>query len=152
MNSKDLIVKKITFPEIKNYWIEVDHFKEPNKKVIEVITSLGHLKNTLEQPRRQSYGLFLRERLIGVTKLVEWENEFVRYRTLNIRKEFRGSDLGWSLLMEAYSDGWQQRNLFGWVRRSHYDWSRSKGFVELDGIWNEDHIAMVLKKENIIKK
>jgi len=136
-------VEHIDFETLKNYWIEVDHFKDPNKRIVEVIKYLGPHTTPFINPRRIAYGLYDSDRLIGATQIVQWTNSHVRYRTLNIRKEYRGQDLGWYLLNTAYKQDWQGRGkLFGWIRDSHYTWAKSHDFTELDHTWTENHIAM----------
>jgi N-acetylglutamate synthase-like GNAT family acetyltransferase len=125
-----LKVKNISFSTIKEYWIEVEHFAEPNKIYVQIPRTLGHL--------------YAEERLIGVTQLIEWAPGVVRYRTINIREEYRGKDLGYYLLKTALAEDWSSfQYLFGWVRKSHYEWSLRHGFREFDGIWSNDHIAMI---------
>lgn len=140
---KNIIVKPIEFETIKQYWIEVDHFKDPNKRIEEIIKTLGpHITQELN-PRRIAYGLFNNDMLIGATQLVHWSDNLIRYRTINIRSEYRGKDLGWYLLETAWNLDWiGQGNLFGWVRDTHYDWAIKHNFTEMDKHWTGDHIAM----------
>jgi len=136
-------IKEIDFETLKNYWIEVDHFKDPNKRIVEVIRSLGPHITTYSDPRRIAYGLYSGNTLIGATQLVQWSDTHVRYRTLNVREQFRGQDLGWYLLSSAYEKDWKGRGkLFGWIRNTHYPWAKKHGFVDLDSKWTDDHIAM----------
>jgi len=65
-------IKRIHFEELKRYWIEVDHFKKPGKKIREVVRILGPFECTIDDPRRESYGLFDDGKIIGVTHLVQW--------------------------------------------------------------------------------
>jgi hypothetical protein len=141
-------VNRISFDEIKSYWIEVDHFGNPNKKIREVVRRLGAHESTVEEPRRFSYGLFDSGRLIGVTHLVEWSNDWLRYRTINVRKSYRGRDLGWFLLCAALDMDWRDwkkpdKHLFGWVKRDHLAWSEAHGFKPADDRWHDDHIAVI---------
>lgn len=141
-----MIVKEITFETIKQYWIEVNHFNDPNKKIVEIIKKLGPYSTTYSDPRRISYGLFDKDRLIGVTHLVQWTENQVRYRTLNVRKEYRGNNLGWFLLENSYKKDWQGcGNLFGWIRDTHYNWAKLHNFIEVDYQWHDKHIAMERK-------
>ena len=136
-------VKQIDFNTLKNYWIEVDHFKDPNKRIVEVIKYLGPHTTTYSDPKRIAYGLYNNETLIGATQLVQWSPTHVRYRTLNIREEYRGQDLGWYLVSAAWQQAWQGNGkLFGWVRNTHYNWATAHKFTELDTAWTDDHIAM----------
>lgn len=136
-------VKHIDFETIKNYWIEVDHFKDPNKRIVEVIKYLGPHTTPYDNPKRISYGLYDTDKLIGATQLVQWNETHVRYRTLNIRKEYRGQGLGWKLLETAYKTDWQgQGKLFGWIRNTHHRWAVSHGFIEIDSEWYDNHIGM----------
>lgn len=141
-----MIAKQIEFETLKNYWIEVDHFKDPNKRIVEVIRHLGPHTTTYSDPRRIAYGLYDDNKLIGATQLVQWSATHIRYRTLNIREEYRGQGLGWKLLQSAYEQDWLgQGNLFGWIRDTHYNWALAHGFTDLDAEWTEDHIAMERK-------
>lgn len=136
-------IKEIDFETLKNYWIEVDHFKDLNKRIVEIIQYLGPHTTPYKDPRRIAYGLYSDNTLIGATQLVQWNKTHIRYRTLNIRKEYRGHDLGWRLLSIAYNRDWQgYGNLFGWIRDAHYKWASRHGFVELDSRWTNNHIAM----------
>jgi len=139
-----MVVKQINFDTLKNYWIEVDHFKDPNKKIVEIIKTLGPHTTKETDPIRIAYGLYDTDVLVGATQLVKWSAELVRYRTLNVRKEYRGKDLGWYLLESAWNKDWiGQGKLFGWVRDTHYDWAIKHNFTELDSIWTNDHIGMI---------
>ena len=136
-------VKQIDFKTLKNYWIEVDHFKDPNKRIVEVIKYLGPHTTPYSDPKRIAYGLYSNDVLIGATQLVQWNETHVRYRTLNVRQEYRGQGLGWLLLSTAYEKDWVGHgNLFGWIRNTHYTWALAHGFTDLDAKWTEDHIAM----------
>ena len=141
-------VNRITFDDIKSYWIEVDHFGDPKKKIREVVRQLGAHETPLEDPRRFSYGLFDDGQLIGVTHLVEWSQHWLRYRTINVRKQYRGRDLGWFLLCSAVNMDWQDwktpdKCVFGWVKRNHLAWSLAHDFKPVDDRWHDDHIAVV---------
>jgi hypothetical protein len=141
-------VKRIHFEELQRYWIEVDHFKKPGKKIREVVRILGPYECTIDNPRRESYGLFHDGKIIGATHLVQWDARWLRYRTLNVRTPYRGRDLGWTLLLGAVDLGWQDwkvpgRYLFGWIRRPHLSWSLAHGFKETGGRWHEDHMGMI---------
>jgi GNAT superfamily N-acetyltransferase len=139
-------VKEIDFETLKNYWIEVDHFKDPNKRIVEVIKYLGPHTTPYHDPRRIAYGLYDNDKLIGATQLVQWEENRVRYRTLNVREEYRGEGFGWFLLASAYERDWKGcGKLFGWIRDTHYNWAKVHGFVEIDDKWTNDHIAMERK-------
>lgn len=136
-------VKQIDFETLKNYWIEVDHFKDPNKRIVEVIKYLGPHTTPYSDPRRIAYGLYSNDTLIGATQLVQWSETHVRYRTLNVREEYRGQSLGWMLLSTAYKKDWVGHgNLFGWIRDTHYNWAQNHNFVKYDKEWTDDHIAM----------
>lgn len=136
-------IKEIDFETLKNYWIDVDHFKDPNKRIVEVIKYLGPHITPYSDPRRIAYGLYDEDKLIGATQLVHWNEGQVRYRTLNVRQEYRGKGLGFLLLSTAYERDWKGwGNLFGWIRNTHYDWAKRHDFVEIDEQWTDDHIAM----------
>jgi len=144
----ELSVAPIPFDEIKAYWIAVDHFGVPDKKIREVVSSLGPLKSSFADPRRVSYGLFDSDRIIGVTHLVQWSDDWVRYRTINIHPAYRGRDLGWYLIRIAVNMDWRDMKapgkfLFGWIRRPHHPWSVAHGFEPADGTWHDDHMVML---------
>ena len=139
-----MIVKRISFDYIKEYWIEVDHFKDPNKKIVEVIKTLGNHVTPFSDPRRISYGLFDNNYMIGATHLVQWTEDLVRYRTLNIRKEYRGNDLGWHLLSEAWTMDWiGYKTLYGYIRDTHVPWATKHGFQYYDDEYVDNHISMI---------
>ena len=138
-----LLVKRISFQTIKAFWIQTRHFG-PDKKFLENIITLGPYTNNLKEPRFEFYGLFCESELIGVTGLCNWNDDWVRYRTINIREDYRGTDLGWKLLMTAYWMDWRVKPIFGWVRKSHLDWSLKKDFVEVDKDWIDGHKGMLL--------
>ena len=140
-------VSQISFDDLKDYWTEVDHFRDPDKKYREVVRRLGPYSSAISDPRRFSYGLFEDGRLIGATHLVQWSKDLVRYRTLNVRKPYRGRGLGLLLLKSAIDLDWRDwkysgAHLFGWIRRDHQEWAKTQGFEPLDGRWHDNHIAM----------
>jgi len=144
----DMDVRRIRFGELKRYWIEVGHFQNPDKKIREVVRNLGPYECTIDNPRRESYGLFHEGTMIGGTHLMQWDARWLRYRTLNVGEAFRGRDLGWMLLCAAVDLDWrdwkvEDRYLFGWIRRSHVPWSLAHGFTKAGRTWHEDHIAMI---------
>ncbi len=144
----DMEVKRIRFEDLKRYWIKFDHFKKPGKTIREVVRILGPYECTIDDPRRESYGLFHDGEMIGGTHLVQWDGRWLRYRTLNVREPYRGRDLGWVLLYRAVNLDWQDwkvpgRYLFGWIRRPHVPWSLAHGFKETGGKWHEDHVGMI---------
>jgi N-acetylglutamate synthase-like GNAT family acetyltransferase len=134
----------ISFNDLKSYWIEVDHFKDPDKNIRELVRHLGPYKTQEIDPRRFSYGLYDGSDLVGVTHLVQWSDRLVRYRTLNVRPSHRGRDLGLFLLSSAIHMDWNSsdHDLFGWIRRDHQAWASAHGFKPLDGSWHDNHIAM----------
>jgi len=141
-------VNRISFDELKSYWIEVDHFGNPKKKIREIVRQLGAHESSLDDPRRISYGLFDDGRLVGVTHLIEWSDRWLRYRTINVRRTYRGRDLGWFLLRAAVNMDWQawkgpDNYVFGWVKRNHLAWSLAHDFKPFDGRWHEDHTAVI---------
>ena len=141
-------VNRISFDQLKAYWIEVDHFADPGKKFRNVVRSLGDSRSPLADPARFSYGLFDSGELIGVTHLVQWDEDWLRYRTLNIRQGYRSRDLGWYLLRTAVAQDWKDGvpappYIFGCVRRQHQGWSIAHGFTPAAGRWVDGHIAMI---------
>ena len=141
-------VEPISFERCRDYWVEVNHFEDPNKNILEYVKTLGPFTTILENPERQAYGLFIGDILIGVTQLVRWNEDWLRYRTINIRKEYRGKSLGAFLIEKAYERDWTHMPfLFGWTKRSHKDWALKNGFTFIDEQWLDDHTGM-LKKMN----
>ena len=141
-------VTQISFDDLKSYWVEVDHFGVPDKIIREVVRRLGPYESLITDPRRASYGLFDGEHLVGVTHLMQWNDSWVRYRTVNIRRSHRGRDLGWFLLSSAINMDWQDwktadKYVFGWVKRDHQAWSINHDFKPFDGSWHDDHTAMI---------
>lgn len=137
-------VRTISFEECKSYWLEVDHFKEPHKNILEFVKTLGPFETCFDNPKRQAYGLFSSNRLIGVTQLVEWTGDWVRYRTINILPEFQGQNLGWFLVEEAYKSDWQSYPfLFGWVRDGHDLWAKRNSFEEIPESAQDGHRGML---------
>lgn len=137
-----MIVKEIDFKTLKDYWIEVGHF-HPDQNIPELVKNLGHHRTIYDNPERISYGLYDNNYLIGGTQLVRWNEDRIRYRTINIRKEYRGQGLGWFLLVSAYNLHWKGKgNLFGWIKDTHYTWALNHGFVDIDNNWSNNHIGM----------
>lgn len=126
-------VQRISFAEITRYWVEQNHFGDPQKVILEHVTHLGKHQSPYQNPRRISYGLFLERQTIGVTHLVQFNEKWVRYRTLNVLPQFRGQDLGWRLLCAAIQMDWPlPLTVFGWVRATHQRWALKKGFVAIE--------------------
>ncbi len=148
--SENLNITRISFETIKRYWVENKHFNDPKKNIIKNVRYLGPYVNTEENPRGICYGLYTGPELIGVTMLYTWNKNWVRYRTLNILPRWRGRDLGWLLLLNSYSEDWHGRDIFGWTRNSHRQWSEKKGFeiLKSEGEVNSHH-AMLLKFSKI---
>ena len=149
-NIKEKEFRRIPFNTIKEYWIEVDHFKEPGKRIVESAQRLGHFKTPLDSPSYQAYGAFDGDKMIGCTQLVHWQNDWVRYRTVNIREEYRGTDLGWQLIKFGLND-WELKfnYLFGWVRNDHTQWALKHGFTYIDNKVLDDHVGMILDLKSL---
>lgn len=142
--SSSFEVKAISFEECKSYWLEADHFKDPHKRIVEFVKTLGPFETKFNNPKRQAYGLYKGGQLIGVTQLVEWKEDWVRYRTINILPEYRGQDRGWFLVESAYRREWQNYPfLFGWVRDGHDEWARKHGFEEVPESHHDGHRGML---------
>jgi N-acetylglutamate synthase-like GNAT family acetyltransferase len=136
-------IKEIEFETLKKYWVEVNHFSDTHV-IKDVIKVLGAHITPYSAPKRIAYGLYSNNTLVGATQLVQWNEDTVRYRTINIVKEHRGKDLGWYLLNNAYKQDWNNYSkLFGWVKLTHFDWARRHGFKEIDSDWTDGHIGMV---------
>ena len=73
---------------------------------------------------------------------MKWNETHIRYRTLNVKKQYRGKNLGWYLLSNAWNDWKNQGKLFGWIRDTHYDWAVKHNFVKIQNYWTDKHIAM----------
>lgn len=145
MHHYSIYTKHITFDELVSYWKMTNHFNDPNKKYTEVLGYLGNLTTPFKDPRRFSYGLFLDDKIIGATHLVHWDDKIVRYRTINILKEYQGNDLGWALLSQAWSKDWKgYGNLLGWVRHDHEKWCLAHGFNAIGTLY-DNHIPMTRK-------
>lgn len=144
-------INKISFSEIKSFWIREKHFNNVHKKTInEKIDSLGPYKCEIENPKIQAYGLFDADNLIGVTQIQEWKNDTVRWRTNNIIPSYRGNDLAWFLLRNVVKDDWSDfKMLFGWFRESAYGWAPKHGFNDYDGQWhmNENNLYIGVIQE-----
>ena len=54
----EMDVTRISFDDLKSYWVEFDHFRDPDKKTREVVRQLGLYESAITDPRRASYGLF----------------------------------------------------------------------------------------------
>lgn len=139
-------VEKISYETLKKYWIEVDHFQDSNKRYSQHIYTLGPYKTLFKNPKSICYGLFA-DRLIGATQLVQWDHR-VRYRTINIRPEYRGQDLGWHLLKTAWNDWQAFDTMIGWIRKSHYNWSIQHGFKQVS-YWEDNHVMMERNMEDV---
>lgn len=147
-------VKRITWNELKNFWIKYNHFRVKNKKYVEVIRQLGPYKIEYKNPRCQAYGLF-DDRLVGATQLTDWSDEFIRARTIRIEKEYRGNDAGWYLMSTALLDSWDlSKKLFGWYPDFFiwwplkYGWEIYSDFME-DEYAAEKHCAMIRSLEDL---
>lgn len=145
-----MIVKNIELETLYNYWIEVDHFGVKDKVIVDHISTLGPHITTFTDPKKISYGLYDNDYLIGVTQLVEWDETRIRYRTVNIRKEYRGKDLGWFLLKTAWKRDWtDNKYLFGWIKDTHYRWAVEHDFAEIDIRWQDNHTGMIRNMDDI---
>lgn len=141
-----LEIYRIPFSQLVTYWIEVDHFKDPQKVYTEVLSHLGPYQSTIENPRRISYGLFHSGKMIGATHVCQWNPDWIRFRTINIRQAYRCHDLGWKFLRRILEVDWSEHDtLFGWFRRTAHDWALRHGFHEMDGKWHGQHIGMLRK-------
>ena len=146
----DLQVRAVRFDELVDYWRETRHFPDEDKVYTEVLGYLGPFQRTVVEPRRISYGLFHGSRMMGATHVTEWSEEWIRFRTINIRPEYRGLDLGWQFLDSVLKRDWADRKtVFGWFRREALGWAEKHGFRELDGILYGNHKAAVLTRASI---
>lgn len=142
-------VKQIDFDTLVAYWKEVNHFNDPDKKYRLHVKKLGPFTTEYENPRIISYGLFDTYwgsgQMIGATQLVEWKKpSTIRFRTINIRKEYRHQDLGWYLLEEAHAMDWPAYDkLFGWMALRKLDWALDHGFEVIEGSEQNNHIGVI---------
>jgi hypothetical protein len=144
-------VERISDEDVARFWVENKHWEEGQVSASHDIRQLGHFKNHLVSPKRIAYGLFDKKPLIGVTMMYEWNSQWVRYRTIHLLTSYRKKGLSHPFLRVAYDMDWKDKSVFGWVRQSHYDWSIKAGFEEIDGVWNESHIGMLLSPEGVLK-
>lgn len=139
----EIVIKRIDWHTLVEYWKTVDHFKDPNKRYNTHINQLGPYFTPYKNPRKINYGLYDGDNLIGVTQLVEWQKNIVRYRTINVLNTYRGEDLGWRLLYSAWASDWTDyEHLIGWIRGNHIAWAEDHGF-EKYGDYMDDHIMMI---------
>ncbi len=47
----EMDVTRISFDDLKSYWVEFDHFGDPDKKIREVVRRLGPYESTITDPR-----------------------------------------------------------------------------------------------------
>lgn len=142
-------IEEISFEQLVEYWKEVDHFGDPNKIYRPLVSRLGPFRTSIDNPISKCYGLYDRhpevnfDGIIGVTQLYEWDPGVVRFRTINIRKEWRHQDLGWCLLEEAFEEDWSNYlKLFGWMRLDKLDWALDHGFKTI-GSEQDYHIGVI---------
>jgi len=138
-----LTIQEINFQECVKYWKEVNHFNDPNKIYNENVKKLGPFKQTIENPKFKCYGLF-DDYLIGVTQLIEWDISTIRFRTINIRKEWRQKELGAFLLQEAYEKDWSNYlKMFGWMNLKKIDWALKFGFKIIENSEHDNHVGII---------
>ena len=81
--------------------------------------------------------------MIGETQLVEWNSAVVRFRTINIRKEWRNQNLGWCLLEESFNQDWSDHmSMFGWLKINKLNWAQNLGFTTI-GDEKDNHIGVI---------
>ena len=144
-------LKEIEYNIILDYWETTNHFNDPHKKIKRHVNTLGHFESDFDNPPFKSFGLYEDVRLIGVTQIVLWNKDWVRYRTLNILKKNRGQKLGIRLLLLSQLLSWPNHCIFGWTRLSHIKWSYQFGFAEIDGIIDNNHTGLILDNLKIQK-
>jgi len=141
-------VRHIDFETLKKWWIKTDHFKVPDKQYNRIVTKLGPYRSLITEPRVFEYGLFDGEKHIGVTQLQEWDEETVRWRTINVLPEYRGEDLAWFMLREAWKKDWQEYPYFmGWFVMQYVPWTEKYGFKRFDD--KEPYNDHVMVKQNM---
>ena len=134
--------REISFERLVEYWKEVDHFEDLNKIYKPIIKKLGPFKS-IDNPRYKCYGLFNEESMIGATQLVEWNSAVGRFRTINIRKEWRNQNLGWCLLEESFNQDWSDHmSMFGWLKINKLNWAQNLGFTTI-GDEKDNHIGVI---------
>lgn len=145
----EIVFKRIGWETLVQYWKDVDHFQDPNKRYNQHINRLGPYHTPYKNPRKINYGLYDDDQLIGATQLVEWQENIVRYRTVNVLNKYRGQDLGWRLLYSAWASDWTEyTHLLGWVRNNHMPWAVNHGFKPYGDI-QEDHIMMIREMKDV---
>lgn len=148
-STTDLQIREVTFDDLKEFWIDHNHFENPNiKRYPHHVKFLGDHKSTYDEPAWKCYGLFYKdkfgEQMIGGTMLTQWQPHRVRYRTIHIDPAFRGHDLGWYLIENAWNMHWVgMGHLWGYIKDNHYQWALRHGFKETDNKWTDGHIGMV---------
>ncbi len=142
-------VRHIEYEKVSDFWRENEHFsREDLKGGVFDVKRLGHFRNFIQNPKTLSYGLYKGEDLIGVTAFYQWNLAWVRFRTIHIKEEFRGHNLGASLLAKAYFNDCPSKSIFGWMRSNIYGWAEKFGFEAIDQVINDQHKAMVLNAES----
>lgn len=132
-------IKQIQFSQLVDYWKDTEHFAHvPNKKYNEIIKYLGPFECKLENPKAISYGVFDGDKMIGGTQIQEWDETTVRFRTVNIREEYRGKNLGyWMIKRSILSDWFTYELVIEWMRDSIIRWCESNGFEDYEGgVWD----------------
>lgn len=146
-------VQQIPFEMIQKYWVEVKHFHTANKVITEQVTQLGPYKSSYEWGKQntQAYGLFDDDYMIGGTQILEWEHNVIRWRTNNIRIEYRGQGLFYKFLSTIIVNDWSHKDLLiGWFRSSAMWWPPIYGFEMYDGqTYSHDNDTYTLVKKPI---
>ncbi len=148
-------IQKLSFVQIKKYWIDNNHFSNVDgKKINRVVNQLGPYTIEVDHPRIQAYGLIDNDTIIGVTQFHQWTDNEVRFRTINIIDEYRGSNLGYAFLETLINQEWDTMlRLIGWLREPAFPWAQRNGFFKTNGIWHEhenSRYIMVAKNVNDI--
>ncbi|NQY99630.1 MAG: hypothetical protein HRT45_03055 [Bdellovibrionales bacterium] len=135
--------KAISFEEISDFWRETNHFRGSDSVSKVYVRHLGPYLSEFEKPPFQSFAFADGEEIVAATQLVNWNKSWVRYRTIHVRQQYRGAGLGHELLRLAHQNYWPNKHVFGWVRRTHLDWSLKHGFERLTEAWYDDHTPML---------
>ena len=147
-------VKRISWGELKNYWIEVNHFEDKAKEYTEIVKTLGHFECGFNTPRVEAYGLFKNDYMIGATQMIQWNKNWNRFRTVNIREKYRGNNLGVFMVDQAaFLFDIASKYLFAWVRVDYIDYFTKTGFEKISELVVDKYHHLrhqgMLKGENV---
>ncbi len=136
-------IREIDFKTLKDWWVRTDHFNVPDKEYSRTVTELGPFRSIFLNPKVQEYGLFDGKKHIGVTQFQEWDEDTVRWRTINILPEYRGNDIAWWMLSEIWKRDWSDRDyMIGWFVEQYIPWTKKYGFKPIHEDLIDGHIMV----------